>query len=262
MKKTFKKFSMIIFIIVLITNLIIPTYAVESENESSSENDSINNNESESESEEETETNPNKKSESSLEINFVTNNDTIPMNNADILIYKLASFENKDFSITWEDTYSDYMIDLGLATDEEIISEASELANFVNTNNINADYKIKTDSNGKATVTLENGIYLIYGEKTVKNDITYTPNPCIIQLPYTDEDGTLIYDASIELKYEMKLPDPTPTIEPGKTGSTKKSFIPKTGDIILIVVGILILVLALNILQMIHEVRKSKNKNK
>lgn len=259
MEKILKKLSMIIFIIVLITNLIIPTYAVESVDDSSSENDSIDNTETEKEEETDT-TNSTKKSESSLEINFITNNNTVPINNANISIYKLASFENKDFSITWKDTYLDYMIDLGLATDEEVVSNALELADFVNSNNINVDYKATTDSKGKANVTIENGIYLICGEKTIRNDITYTPTPCIIQLPYTDEDGTLIYDANIELKYEMKLPDPKPTVTPENQGNNKNSFIPKTGDIILIVVGILILVLGLNIIQMIHEIRKNKNK--
>ena len=212
--------------------------------------------------------------ESSLEINFITENDTLPMSNVDISIYKLASYENDTASTQWKDLYSNYTIDLTRSSDEEILAKTVELADFVKSNDINSDYKLTTNSIGKAEITFENGIYLICGAETVRNNITYTPTPCIIQLPYTDEDGTLVYEATIKLKYERKDPEnpiqPTPPTPPAEeeTPSTTTppttqtgvlgSTLPSTGDIILIVVGILILVISLNILQMLNGKRKNK----
>ncbi len=242
MKRTSKKYFVIAFIIIAITSFIIPANATRIENESS------------------------------LEINFITENDTLPMDNVDISIYKLASYENGTAETQWKDIYANYTIDLTRSTDEEILAKTAELADFVKSNNINSDYKLTTNSVGKAKTTFENGVYLICGAETIKNKITYTPTPCIIQLPYTDEEGTLIYEATIKLKYERKDPEnpiqpaepitpPTeepipPTIETGVLGST----LPDTGDIILIVVGILILVISLNIIQMLNGKRKNKNK--
>lgn len=249
MKKIAKTYYVIIFVIIIIANIINPTYAVETENKSL------------------------------LEINFLTENDTLLMDNVDISIYKLASFENENYTIEWQDTYSSYKIDLGESSDEEIISKAIELGDFVKTNNITADFKLKTDSNGTDEVNLDNGIYLICGAETIKNDITYTPIPCIIQLPYTDENGTLIYSASIELKYDRKEPEitpptttpTTPTIPTTPTADTptttspsttpngnSNNLLPSTGDIIIMVVIILILVIAINVIQILNEKRKNK----
>ncbi len=242
MKKISNTYYIIICVIIIIANIAIPTYATGIDNESS------------------------------LEINFITENDTLPMSNVDISIYKLASYEKDTAKTQWLDTYSDYKIDLARSTDEEILAKTVELADFVKSNNINSDYKLTTNSSGKAEINFENGVYLICGAETIRDDITYTPTPSVIQLPYTDEEGTLVYEATIKLKYERKDPEnptqpeepttpPTeeqtpPTIETGVLGST----LPDTGDIILIVVGILILVILLNILQMLNKKRKNKNK--
>ena len=232
MKNIAKKNYIIIFFIIIIS-FIIPTYAVEAE------------------------------TESTLEINFIAENNTLPMDNVDISIYKLASFESNNHIAQWQNIYSNNIIDLDNVSDEEIISKAMELSNFVKANNINADYKLTTDFDGKNKITLENGIYLICGMETVKNDVIYTPTPCIIQLPYTDNSGKLIYSASIELKYEISAvaqPTVQPTIQPTPSPEISENTPPRTGDIIQIVVGILILVIALNIIQILIQKNKKNNK--
>lgn len=227
MRKIGKKYCAIMFFIIIISNFIITTYAVEQEKKSS------------------------------LEINFITENNTQAMDSVNVYIYKLASLDDESYVTKWQDTYSDYEMDIGRATDEEVISRAIQLADYVKSNNIGADYVLTTDSKGKSKITFENGIYLVCGAETVDNDVTYTPMPCIIQLPYTSEYGDLIYDTSVALKYERKENE----IPTQQTPEESKSNIPRTGDIIQIVAVILILVIILNIIQMINE-KKNKDKNK
>ena len=251
--KKIKKYCLIIFLILILLSNISQTYAV------------------------------NISDTSSLEISFITENNTTPMGNVKIKIYKLASYSYEDFSITWDEVYNDYMIDLAFAEDDEIISTASNINEFIKENNMTADYEIITNSSGIAEITFDNGIYLICGEKTVKNGIIYTPNPFIIQMPYTNEDGELVYNVSVELKYDrVKQPDQRPA-DPGPSGSdsvpsesedktntgstpsrvrrTDRSglFLPLTGDMLPIIVGIIILIVVLlNIIVQIIFGKKRK----
>ena len=227
MKKLGKKYCVILLFIIIISNFITTTFAVEQEKVSS------------------------------LEINFITENNTQPMDNVNVSVYKLASLDDESYVTKWQDIYSNYEMDIGKATDEEVISKAIELADYVKTNNIEADYVLTTDSNGKNKITFENGIYLICGAETVENNVTYTPMPCIIQLPYTSEFGDLIYDASVALKYERKENE----IPAQSTVEDSKNNVPRTGDIIQIVALILLVVIVLNIIQVVNE-KKNKNKNK
>lgn len=238
MKKNNKKYYLIILFIIILINFIIPVYAEEL------------------------------RRESSLTINFITESNTLPMDNVDVLIYKLASYEDESYVAKWQSNYLKYEMDLEKSTDKEIIARAAELADFVKSNNINFDYKVTTNSNGKSDITFQNGIYLICGTETVKNNVKYIPVPCIIELPYFDKEGTAIHDVSIELKYDREeleiTPPPTEqsVITPSPSVQTEEpeSVLPRTGDIIQIVVGILLLVIVLNAFQILHEKRK-KNKN-
>lgn len=188
--------------------------------------------------------------------------------------------------------YNDFIIDLSTASDQKIISTASNIAKFVKDNNIESTYQLKTNSKGRAETVLENGIYLVCGDEAVKNNVTYTPTPCILELPYTDLEGTLIFEADVELKYDRKEPEPEPEPEPeepntnpsdsGTVGQpivqpaqsqsststnqnknvrkSRPNILPLTGDVVVIIAVLVILViLVINIIQIILSKKKKKN---
>lgn len=205
---------------------------------------------------------------STLNISFVTENNSLFMENVDIYIYKLATFNNDDYSVKWNDIYSDFEFDLSTITDEEMISTSYELGEFVKEQNIDEDYKITTDFNGDANITFENGIYLICVDQVVKNKVIYTPYPCIIQMPYTDEDGSLTYKANIELKYfrkeiDQKIEEPAQFQTPPTNTQLpqKQSNIINTGDLVPIIFGVLILFSMIIILIMLELKKKNNNRN-
>ena len=219
MKRLISKCNLIIFItLVLLINLIFPSYAVDSQ------------------------------LQSTIEVSYITENNTLPMSNVDIFIYKLASFDNETYQTTWKEIFSDYKV-------EEIITDAAKLSDYIKSNNISYDYKLTTDSSGKDNITFDNGIYLICGQEKTLDNIIYTPIPCILELPYTSSTGSLVHDVSIELKYnrtEKDIPQ-SPESKPSKNTHSLN-----TGDTIIITFIVLVISIILNIIVYVKKKKEEK----
>ncbi len=226
MKRLINKCNLIIFItLILLINLIFPSYAVDSQ------------------------------LQSTIEVSYITENNTLPMNNVDVFIYKLASFDNETYKTTWKEIFSDFEVDFEETSDEEIISDAAKLSDYIKSNNISYDYKLTTDSSGKDNITFDNGIYLICGQEKTLDNIIYTPIPCILELPYTSSTGSLVHDVSIELKYnrtEKDIPQ-SPESKPSKNTHSLN-----TGDTIIITFIVLVISIILNIIVYVKKKKEEK----
>ncbi len=200
-------------------------------------------------------------SESSLNISFITENNTQYMEGVDIYLYKLASYNNDKFE--WDEIYNDFKIDFDKITDEDFVSATQKLDEYVKSNNINPNYKITTDSKGLANITFENGIYLISLNEVEKNNIVYKPYPYIVPMPYMDEKGISSNELSVELKYDRydtqelnsleQVPEKVET--PVNSQSTKV----KAGDYMPIIsVGLIII----SLIVIIIVIKRKKDKDK
>ena len=191
-------------------------------------------------------------SESSLNISFITENNTQYMEGVDIYLYKLASYNNDKFE--WDEIYNDFKIDFDKITDEDFVSATQKLDEYVKSN-----YKITTDSKGQANITFENGIYLISLNEVEKNNIVYKPYPYIVPMPYMDEKGISSNELSVELKYDRQEVTLQQAPEKVETPVNSQSFSIKAGDYMPIIsVGLIIF----SLIVIIIVIKRKKDKDK
>lgn len=89
-------------------------------------------------------------------------------------------------------------------TTESWVDLAYTLDAFVLHENVKYDFIERTDDNGLIALNnIENGLYLIVGEKAEINGKMCTPNPLLVTLPTRDVDGN--WTNQVELDYSSKL---------------------------------------------------------
>ena len=121
------------------------------------------------------------------------------IDNADIQIYKVATLVNDE--LEKEDSFN-YPIDINVTDSDDMTKLASTLYGYVKADNIKETMSNKTDENGVASFyELDAGVYLITGDSVIIGRTKYIPNPIVVRLPYTNEDGLFENEARLELKY-------------------------------------------------------------
>ena len=131
----------------------------------------------------------------------------------DFTFYKVADFsESGTFELVGAfDEEKDIIAGLetiesnpGEMTTESWVDLAYTLDAFVLHENVKYDFIERTDDNGLITLNnIENGLYLIVGEKAEINGKMYTPNSLLATLPTRDVDGN--WTNKVELDYSKKL---------------------------------------------------------
>lgn len=137
---------------------------------------------------------------------------TGPAANVAFRLYRVARC-NSDGSLTMDNAFKGYPVVIDTTDSERMTALAMTLEGYVAKDHIAAIDDGVTDSTGlvkfpvKAT-TLSPGVYLILGNSFVFGRTRYTPEPIVVQIPYTESSGEWGYSASVELKYTSEqIPD-------------------------------------------------------
>lgn len=135
-----------------------------------------------------------------------------PAANVAFRLYRVARC-NSDDSLTMDNAFKGYPVVIDTTDSEKMTALAMTLEGYVVKDHIAAIDDGVTDSTGlvkfpvKAT-TLSPGVYLILGNSFVSGRTRYTPEPIVVQIPYTESSGEWGYSASVELKYTSEqIPD-------------------------------------------------------
>ncbi len=101
--------------------------------------------------------------------------------------------------------FADYPADLGDLGSEAMNNLAATLSAYAADHNIAADQEKTSDAAGQAYFgDLVSGLYLVTGEPVQKGDVTYTPKPFMVSVPYRSAEEGLVTDVVAEVKYDRQ----------------------------------------------------------
>lgn len=129
-------------------------------------------------------------------------------------VYKVADISS-DATLTLNSTFSKYPVTFDGTSEEEWDTLATTLKGFVVADQIDADASIITGENGRVELSdLSTGLYLVIGQKILRNGYTYTFQPSMITTPTWDEENSeWYYDIVILPKTtRVKVPE-SPEVE-------------------------------------------------
>ncbi|MBQ9388115.1 MAG: sortase [Lachnospiraceae bacterium] len=157
--------------------------------------------------------------------------DGAALENVTFSVYPVAGF-NAANELELTDYFSACQSEINLHDAEEWKELAKTLEGYVQRDKVEPAFNDQTDARGEVNFdNLETGLYLICGESAVINGKKYTPLPCLICLPYLDDDGTVQYSAVLKPKKDIQDPtnptEPTTVTPPGP--KTPGSKLPQTG---------------------------------
>lgn len=185
------------------------------------------------------------------------------LENANVDLYLIAEYNNATNNYSFTNDFKDYSLDINSLNYGELEEYSKTLKNFISKNNIASFISIKTDSDGTFTFDncLKNGLYLINVVDIKKDDKIYQALPSILTVPtISKEDGTEIYDITINLKSEVKeATDDKNTNDSNKNSGIK---IPNTYDSIIIYVSVFIVSLLLLVILICYINFKKKGSKK
>lgn len=123
-------------------------------------------------------------------------------------LYRVADVsENGDFSLVGD--FASYAVDPAGQDSEGWRALADTLAGYAQRDGLEPLYSGSTDQDGKLAFSgLNTGLYLVMGESSEKDEVTYTPMSALISLPGLDEDDEWIYDVTSKVKYDSKEKPP------------------------------------------------------
>lgn len=116
-------------------------------------------------------------------------------------IYYAATLEEDD-SLTLTDSFEGCEVDL---TSEDYATIANTLSNYI-TDDIKPDYTGRITDGSLKLSDLKQGLYVVEGDKVVRDDYIYSVVPFVVSLP-NNIDDKWTYDITVEVKYE-KITNP------------------------------------------------------
>ena len=152
----------------------------------------------------------------SLNVRFQDKGENLP--GANFSLYRIANVD-KDGKITLNAPFDKYNVELDMSSESALAGVASTLEGYVQSDGITPDYTRATDNSGSVVFSggidqLQQGLYLVLGERYIRNDMLYTIQPTVVQLPsWNAVNLSWNYDVVIKAKHEAKpyVPEP-PTI--------------------------------------------------
>lgn len=134
--------------------------------------------------------------------------DEKPVQDVTISVHRVASVDD-DLSYSWLDTYAKYNLTVDFNDDGKMAEVAQTLASYVSRDSVAATAQEETDEDGYASFdNLAPGMYLVTGEIYRAGRYTYRIVPTLLPLPNTAKDGTVTFDANVELKHESTYNPP------------------------------------------------------
>ena len=134
--------------------------------------------------------------------------DEKPVQNVAVSVHRVASVDD-DLNYSWLDTYAKYKLTVDFNDEGKMAELAQTLASYVSRDSVTATAQAETNEDGYASFdNLMPGMYLVTGEIYRAGRYTYRIVPTLIPLPNTAKDGTLTFDANVELKHESTYHPP------------------------------------------------------
>ena len=129
--------------------------------------------------------------------------ESTPAKDVKFSAYKVADMdENVKFVLSGDFTqYKDVIVLDGL-TNPEYEKLGETLKGFVDRDKIKPTATATTDASGKAEFgNIDQGLYLVLGEKYSRDNKTYYFQPALVCVPTLDENGAWLYDVEITPKF-------------------------------------------------------------
>lgn len=129
---------------------------------------------------------------------------TTPISGASFSLYCVAEMAD-DGSFKFTDDFKDYSVSLDNLDSNGLNALAVTLSAYVARDSVSTDIQGKTGVYGELKFTgLKTGIYLVTGEEFTEGNTVYTPKPFIVSVPGRDTNGGLLYDVTVEPKYDSR----------------------------------------------------------
>ncbi len=134
------------------------------------------------------------------------------ISNAHFKLYRVADFENRDFTAVGDFAKYNTSISWEIEDNEDWKNLASTIKAYIVKDGIKADKSASTNEKYECDFTnLEKGLYLLEADNIKEGRTTYKSEPFFVILPYT-KDGKLEYDVTVKPKVK------TTTTSPGGGG--------------------------------------------
>lgn len=136
----------------------------------------------------------------SIRIINIQNSDKKPIEDWNLSIYEVASFDSSTFSYSITDDFDEY-VNLSFITEEQkandISNKASELQNAITEKGFTAISTAASDAQGTVTFEgLQDGIYLI----CYQENETYDSSPSFVAVPDYDYNSSVTIESKVEDK--------------------------------------------------------------
>ena len=131
-----------------------------------------------------------------------------PVSGVPYQLYRIASI-SEDGKYTAIKPFDSYQVSIENPDSAKWKTAAETLADYIARDNIQPLDSGKTGSDGKLTFpaqqkSLQTGLYLVVGSVFSAGNKRYTPEPFLISLPTTDQDGSWVYDVTANAKYDSE----------------------------------------------------------
>ena len=128
-----------------------------------------------------------------------------PLSGAEFALYQVAAADENG-ALTLTKDFSAYPVDLAAGREDAFRSLSATLEGFVLRDDLTPLDRGTTDAEGRLTFpvddqALPHGLYLVIGSSHEQNDVLYTTDAFMVQLPAADGNGGWIYDAILKPKY-------------------------------------------------------------
>lgn len=129
--------------------------------------------------------------------------ETEPVAEASFEIYKAAEWNGSKYSLIAP--FNGYPVNLSdNPSSEEWKAAASTLSAYAARDNLTPLATAKTDADGRLKFeNLSEGLYLLLGTPTKRDDTMFLPQPMLVSVPYKTKDGN-DYDVVTEPKYDTE----------------------------------------------------------
>lgn len=127
-----------------------------------------------------------------------------PVTGVEFEIYKAAEWNGSGYTLTG--SFSGYSVKMADdPNSEEWKTIASTLSSYAARDNITPLMSGKTDGTGRVKFEdLTEGLYLLVGSPAQKGNLLLLPQPMLVSVPYTAENGETDYEVVTEPKYETR----------------------------------------------------------
>lgn len=131
-----------------------------------------------------------------------------PVSNVPYQLYRVASI-SEDVKFTAVKPFDSYQVSIDDPDSAKWKTAAETLANYIARDNIQPLDSGKTGADGKLKFpvqqkSLQTGLYLVVGSVFSVGNKRYTPEPFLISLPTTDQNGSWVYDVTANAKYDSE----------------------------------------------------------